>query len=345
MKPSSAILALETLTAIRQPAMLWGAPGVGKSAIIRQLCDRHNLQMIDVRATLLDPTDLRGLPSKGDNGSVQWLRPSFLPTSGAGVIFFDEINAAPQATQAACYQCILDFRLGDFPLPPNWVPMGAGNRESDRAVVSRMPSALANRFVHLDVETDLDDWSAWALGTDGANIEDVTPILPERPNLPISISSIAFARFRPALLHSFDPTRNDRAFPTPRTCEVADRIIQANPPQEILYDLLAGTCGEAWAAERLAFERIYKTLPSPDAIIMATDTAPVPTDPATIYATIGALTRKATAATVDALMIYANRLPAEFGMLMIRDMLRTQPQLASTRAYIAWATEHANILL
>ncbi len=106
----------------------------------------------------------------------------------------DELNAAPAMVQASCYQLVLDRKLGEYTLPDGWAIIAAGNRDSDRAATTRMPTPLRNRFVHLDFEADLQEWSEWAIQ---ANV---------RPEI------IAFLRFRPELLSQFD--RDQKAFPT-----------------------------------------------------------------------------------------------------------------------------------
>jgi hypothetical protein len=190
-----------------------------------------------------------------------------------------------------------------------------------------MSTALASRFVHVDVDVDLNDWIAWAIDAG------------------IQVEVMAFLRWRPNLLHSFDPARNERTFPCPRTWQFASNILAANPPADILYDLLTGTVGEGAAAELLGFLRIWQSLPNPDGVLMDPQSAVVPTDPATLYALTGALVRKASGTTIDNLMSYTSRLPAEFGVLLVKDMLRLKPELANTRAYITWASNHADVLL
>ena len=41
--------------------------------------------------------------------------------------------------------------------------VAAGNREADKGVTYRMPAPLANRFVHLEMRVDFDDWFQWAV--------------------------------------------------------------------------------------------------------------------------------------------------------------------------------------
>jgi MoxR-like ATPase len=146
-----------------------------------------NRQFLDIRAVQLDPVDLRGLPRISAD-QAEWVPPKFLPTSGNGILFLDELTSAPQMTQAGCYQLVLDRKLGEYQLPNGWVVIAAGNPASERGVHFSMPRPLRNRFVHLDLEPDFEDWSKWAVK---ANI---------RPEI------IAFLRFKPTLLHDSDAT-------------------------------------------------------------------------------------------------------------------------------------------
>ena len=216
MKASSISAALKSLVAARQPAFIWGSPGVGKSSIIGQLARSLNVALRDIRALLLDPVDLRGLPYVAD-GRSKWATPEFLPVDGAGILFLDELNAAPGMVQAF-YQLVLDRRLGEYVLPSDWVIIAAGNRDADRAHTTRMPTPLRNRFVHLDFEVDAQEWSEWAIG---ANI---------RPEV------IAFIRFRPQLLSAFD--RDANAFPSPRSWEFVSRILDSSPDASLEHEML-----------------------------------------------------------------------------------------------------------
>ncbi|KUG28598.1 hypothetical protein ASZ90_001523 [hydrocarbon metagenome] len=327
MIPSHIAMSLLTLIPTGRPVFLWGPPGVGKSQVVAQTARALGRHLADIRAVLLDPVDLRGLPAIGDDGLCHWRPPAFLPTSGQGVLFLDELNAAPPLVQAACYQLILDRRLGEYALPGGWTVVAAGNREQDRAVTHRMPTALANRMVHLDFETSLEDWLAWA---EEAGI---------RPEV------TAFVRFRPALLHDFDPARAERAFPSPRTWQFVSDILCAAPPAEVEYDLLRGTVGEGAAAEFTGFLRVWRELPDTDAVLAAPHSAPVPSDPAAVYAICEALARKAALDTMPALAGYAARLPVEFGVLLMRDALRQDKAVAHTEAFAAWARDNAHVLV
>ena len=327
LKPSQVSEALDVLVGIKQPIMIWGPPGVGKSAIVKQLADESDLELRDVRAILLDPVDLRGLPHINGDGRAHWAAPEFLPRDGEGILFLDELTAAPQLTQAACYQLILDRKLGEYELPDGWAIIAAGNRENDRGVVHRMPSPLTNRFVHIEFGVDLDDWTKWATKNG------------------IATEVIAFLRFRDELLHDFDPRRSEKAFPTPRSWEFVSKIVSAGKVTNGLeYPLIAGAVGEGAAAEFMGFLKIARSIQSPDMILMNPDSAAVPEEAATLYAVSTALGRKATENNMDRIVTYANRLPDEFSVLLVKDAMDRDPAIANTRSYIEWVAEHHEVM-
>jgi hypothetical protein len=141
------------------PTLVFGAPGVGKSQQVHQAADGD--PVIDVRLSMLDPVDLRGLPIVSD-GRVQWARPDFLPEDGTGILLFDELNTAPVAVQNAALQLILDRRCGPHHLGDGWYIVACGNRASHRAHVNPLSAPLRNRFAIVDYEPSVERWTRWA---------------------------------------------------------------------------------------------------------------------------------------------------------------------------------------
>lgn len=330
MKPSHVLAALQTLLTIRQPAFLWGPPGVGKSQLVAQAAAQNNMALRDIRAVLLDPVDLRGLPRITENGETVWCAPAFLPgpqDEAHGVLFLDELNAAPPLVQTACYQLILDRRIGEYRLPDGWSVVAAGNREGDRSVVYRMPAALANRMVHLTVDVDSDDWQHWA--ENNGIREDIR----------------AFLRFRPRLLHDFDPHSDETAFASPRSWAAASRILDAAPPAPVTDELLRGALGSGASRELLGYLARRQELPDPEQILAAPETAPVPYDPADMCAVCDVLARHASPEQMAAVACYAERLPAEYGVLLMRDAARRDPRIVEGAPFARWAEHHAEVLL
>ena len=249
--------------------MLWGPPGIGKSSIVADVAKQHELQLVDLRLSQLAPTDLRGLPV-ADNGVSRWFPPEFLPTSGQGILFLDEINMAPPAMQGIAQQLILDRRVGSYRVPEGWFIWAAGNRKSDRAAVFEMPSALANRFIHLDLVPDFDSFKAWGLGAG------------------LSEQVLAFLAFRPTLLHQIDAQRPN--WPSPRSWVMAHQLRVAGLAVE-------PAVGAGAAGEFDAFCTVYDKLPDLESILAGKSKAVFPAEASSRYATVlGLIVRADTAA-------------------------------------------------
>jgi len=319
------------------PVMLWGPPGVGKSQIIAGIARKHRVPLIDIRLSQMEPTDLRGIPfRKGDN--VEWSVPAMLPDAdrhgAAGILFLDEINAAPPTVSAAAYQLILDRRLGEYTIPDGWAIFAAGNRQGDRGVTYAMPAPLANRFTHYDVEPNLDDWIGWALEND------------------IDERILGFLRFRPDLLFNYDAAHNPVAFPSPRSWEYAHRaLIKFRDRPDLVTDALQACVGQSCGVELKAFIDNMENLPDIDAILSGRDVA-VPRSVDLQYGVAAALVRRArdVAGAPDALghiLEYARRFPQrEMGVMLVTDLHRAVGQpLFKVPQFVNWANSVAELML
>lgn len=246
----------------KRPVFIWGPPGIGKSEIVDSITQERSGYMIDMRLALMEPTDLRGIPVPNMNtGLMEWLPPADLPTQELAdqfecvVLFLDEMNQAPQSVQAAAYQLILNRRLGNYKLPDNVLIVAAGNRESDRGVAYRMPSPLANRFVHLEMTTDFEDWQTWALEN------NVDPEV------------VGYVTANKMDLMNFDPRTASRAFATPRSWTFVSQMLPQEGEQISdgrLHDLIAGTVGDGIATKFMAHRAIAGKLPNPSDILDGT---------------------------------------------------------------------------
>ena len=241
----------------KRPVFIWGPPGIGKSELISGITDEMGGYMIDLRMSLMEPTDLRGIPFYNkDSGLMEWAPPIDLPTEEFAaefpvvVLFLDEMNAAPPSVQAAGYQLILNRRLGNYVLPDNVVIVAAGNRETDKGVTYRMPSPLANRFVHLEMRVDYESWFNWAVLN---NIDpDVT-------------GYISFAKQD---LFDFDPRAASRSFATPRSWVFVSELLEDGLGDDAeLTDLIAGTVGEGLAIKFMAHRKFASQLPKIDDVL------------------------------------------------------------------------------
>lgn len=311
------------------PVFLWGAPGIGKSSIIAQNTNKRGWKLIDFRASTRDPVALMGLPDLSEE-TTRWKVPDEFPQVDRdgpnGILFLDELNVAPPLMQAAMFGLVLDRRVGEYTLPPGWRVIAAGNRQSDKAAAQRMPSALANRFAHIDVEADLDTLVAYL------NEREVNPKL------------VAFLRFRPQLVHSMGGA-DARAFPTPRSWEQVAKVIDVD--DTIRLHLTSGLVGEGPAAELEAFLRVYLSLPTIEAIFKDPESTKTPTEPAAKFAVAAALAARVTIDTFAAGMTYMRRIDREFEIMFTIDAVRrdTAKRLVQTRTFIDFATRNTNVMV
>jgi MoxR-like ATPase len=284
---------------LKLSTMIWGPPGIGKSSIVAQTAQAHDLEMIDLRLSQLAPTDLRGLPvADHSDGVSRWYAPEFLPRSGRGILFLDEVNLAPPAIQGIAQQLILDRKVGSYCVPDSWFIWAAGNRKEDRAAVFDMPAPLANRFIHLVVEPDFESFKAYALAHE------------------IHEHLLAFLSFRPALLHKLDPQQP--AWPSPRSWMMANALYGAGLD-------IAPVVGLGAASEFSSFVAIFRRLPDIAQILQGKgQQIAFPKEPSLSYAVTAALTTRATSLneSYQAFQWIATKASAEWVQLFATDLFR-----------------------
>jgi len=332
LTPSQTARALETLLLTKRPVYVHGSPGISKSDTVKAVGAKLGREIIDIRAVLLDPVDLRGIPHVNGDKRAHWCPPSFLPyeDDSTAIIFLDELSQAAPMVQAACLQLCLDRRLGEYVLPKGCSIIAAGNKRSDRAGAQRLITPLLNRFVHIEMAVDVDEWLRWA----------------DQSGIDTRIRSFIAWRKADALM-GFRPDSDEMAFPTPRSWHFASDVIQAARAVEM--PLVAGCVGAGAAAEFVGFCDLYHKLPKIEAILKDPARHEIPTDePAVMYALMGSLTEhfKKDASAAEGLATYIVRAPAEFAFLGFRMMGALHGmKIGLTKAGSTWRRENAGLIL
>ena len=258
LTPNKAKNALQFAMRKKRPIFLWGPPGIGKSDIVAQITrSLSNSHLIDIRLSLWEPTDIKGIPYFDANeGKMVWGAPAELPDAAMSaqydniVLFLDEMNSAAPAVQAAAYQLILNRRVGQYKLPDNVIIVAAGNREADKGVTYRMPAPLANRFVHIEMGVNFDDWFQWAV--DNKIHQDV----------------VGYLQFAKQDLYDFDPKSSSRSFATPRSWSFVSELLEDALDEGTTTDLVAGAVGEGLAVKFMAHRKVAANMPNPSEILI-----------------------------------------------------------------------------
>jgi hypothetical protein len=256
LSPNSAKASIRHAMQKKRPIFLWGPPGIGKSDIVHQIGASLNAKVIDIRLSLWEPTDIKGIPYFDSNANkMVWAPPSELPDEEMAskheriVLFLDEMNSAAPAVQAAAYQLILNRKIGAYKLPDNVDIVAAGNREADKGVTFRMPAPLANRFIHLELSVNFDDWFAWSVQNN------------------IHKDVVGFLTFSKKDLYDFDPKSASRSFATPRSWSFVSELLDDNLDDNTTTDLVSGAIGEGLAIKFMAHRSVSGKLPNPTDIL------------------------------------------------------------------------------
>jgi hypothetical protein len=324
LRPSQLRALLTRTIVAREPVLITGAPGVGKSDIVAQACAEANAALVIMHPVVSDPTDFKGLPWVSDGGAT------FLPfgelqtlinATSLTACFLDDLGQATPAVQAAAMQLILARRVNGHKVSPHVVFLAATNRRSDRAGVTGILEPVKSRFATIvELSAHLDDWCSWAVSAG---------IAPE---------VIAFLRFRPELLSDFKPSADMTNSPSPRTWSACSRLLALQLPRDLQVPAFEGSVGPGAAIEFVAFLRIWQSMVSPDVVLTAPDTAPIPTEPSALYAVSTAIGMRVTQASMTRYCRYLDRLiaanRAEFAACSMKTAVARDSTLANTPGYI-----------
>ena len=315
--------------------MIWGGPGIGKSEIPAQIAEESGVKLLDFRANLFDPVDVRGIPylakmKETVKHFTRWAVPDVFPIvdrdGEEGIFLIDELPTAPAATQNAFLQLLITREVGNYKIPDGWSIIAAGNRLTDAAAVYQMPSPVRNRLAHYELEADLGDWVEWAVSNG------------------VDTSVVSFIRYRPNLLYNFNP--EDYAFPTPRSWSYVDKRLKLTKvDEESLFYGVSALVGDGAAGEYIAFRQIYTELPDIDHLIDNPHTYKVDDNPAVMYALSGALAARACDAKMENIMKVIKKLPTEFQVITVKQSLIKDKTIIQHNAVDQWVSHNSTVIL
>jgi len=315
--------------------MIWGGPGIGKSEIPDQIAKETNRKLLDFRANLFDPVDVRGVPyvaqmKESLKRFTRWAVPDVFPIEDRdgteGIFLIDELPTAPPATQNAFLQLLITREVGNYRLPDGWSIIAAGNRLTDAAAVYQMPSPVRNRLAHYELEADLEDWCSWAVSNG------------------VDTSLVSFIRYRPNLLFDFNP--ENYAFPTPRSWFFVDKRLKLpKVDEETLFYGVSSLVGDGPAGEYIAFREIYEALPDIDALIDNPQTYKSDDSPAVLYALSGALAARACDEKMENIVKVIKKLPTEFQVIAVKQSIIKDKSVVQHNSVDQWLSHNSNVIL
>lgn len=313
---------------------LQSSPGMGKSEIVKGIADEAGLEVIDLRLSTCEPTDLTGLPYFKDGIAMFMpfnifpLENTPLPKGKNGwLLFLDEFNSAPKDVQAAAYKLVLDRMIGNHKLNANCYIVAAGNLADDKAIVNNLSTAMQSRVIHLEMQISFEDW-----------LMDVA--LKQGYDSRI----IAFLNMNNGKLMDFNPDHNEKTFCCPRTWSFVNKIIKNNPVDNNIIPLLAGTITSGVAIEFVQFVKVFDKLVKLEDVLNNPTSTPVPTDKALMWATVTTLMEKVDGTTFQQIATYIDRFDLSFKILFYRSLFIRQPMLHSHPAAMKALTKIAKYI-
>lgn len=309
-----------------------GSPGVGKSDIVKNIAKQNNLELIDIRLSQCDPTDLQGFPNVVD-GRMRYIPPANFPLDtdelpkgkDGWLIFLDEMNSAPLSVQAAAYKILLDRMVDNHNIHPRVRLIAAGNKTTDKAIVQRQSTAIQSRLIHFSLAVDHEVWIDWA------NQHDIDHRV------------ISYIKWKPNMLQKFDPNHADNTFPCPRTWEFLSKLINGvDAFGRLEHVMMAGTVGEGASTEFKSFVRIYESLPTIEQILNDPTGFIIPNEADKQYAITTMLSHNMHQDNINILMKAVKRLPIEFQVVTLKDIYKRVPELKSHELIQTWIAENAH---
>jgi len=295
-----------------------------------------------------DPTDLLGFPTVTE-GKASYCPMDTFPIAGddlppivdvnnaptgkhydGWLLFLDELPIAPPAVQAAAYKLILDRMVGNHHLHDRVAMVAAGNLESDNALVQPMSTALQSRMMHLELVLSHKEWLEWAYSKG------------------IDFRITSFLQYKPNSLYTFRPDHTDHTYASPRTWEFANRslsVLNKDLSSDIdALPMLAGNISEGVAFEFIEFCKVESQLPKMTSITMDPASTHVPSEPSVLFLLSGAIAAHAEPAHMENIVKYVMRMPAEFQVVCLREVIKRNTALMGTPAIQKWVASTAAAL-
>ena len=315
---------LEATIKAKLVPFIFGSPGIGKSAIVQSIADEYNLKLIDNRIASMDATDFTGFPNiDTDKGIASYYPFDVFPTVNTPIpqgytgwlIFLDEFNSGDDDVLKAAYKFIIDRKVNQTKLHERVVIVCAGNKSTDKAIVNDLGSALQSRFVNFLLDVD------------------ATQFIEHAEAAEFDHRVISYLRFRPEMVHKFDPNHDDLTFPCPRTWDMLSSILKTNTVDVTSYDnlpLVNGCIGSGTGREFFNYLKVYRNLPDIQSIIKDPINTLIPVEPANLYALSGVLGESASMQNYVNLLKYAERMTPEFQLITLQAMCRKHPPIRAT---------------
>lgn len=329
MKASNLIEVLKVAMINNRRVLISGQPGGGKSDIVSFAVNAINYDLLVLHPVVDEPIDYKGFPFVNANGEAD-----FVPFGSLNrminatkplVVFFDDLGQANPSVQCALMQILLSRSINGKKISDHVRFVAATNRRKDNAGVGNLITPLLNRFsTIIDFEIDANDWCSWA----------------SKNNVPIEL--IQYIRFQPSMISTFKAEKDIKNFASPRS--IFELSLWLNQKVDDI-EVWSGCVGEEFAIPFAAFYRLFNSLAGlPDMVFNNPMTAKILDKPDQMFALLGVLSKRVNDVNITNLFKYLDRIPKEFQMVVVSNIISGKPELQNTKAYIDWQIKNADMI-
>ena len=306
-----------------------GAPGIGKSEIVKQIAKELNYEILILHPVVSDPVDYKGFPFVAKDGKADFVPfgnlLKMIQADKPLIVMFDDLAQAASSVQCAVMQILLERSINGVKISDHVRFVAATNRRKDNAGAGNLITPLLNRFSTIvELEADANAWCQWALKNN------------------IAIELISFLKFRPELISTFKAEKDIKNFSSPRSLEQLSKWLSLGITN---LEVWIGCVGEAFAVEFKAFYDVFKNLAGlPELVLNNPKSAPIPEKMDVVYALCAVLAKRVNDVNIDNLFIYVDRLRKEWGTVIASSIIENKPELINTKAFIDWQLKNADVI-
>lgn len=145
--------------------LVFGHPGIGKTEIPYQVCERLGFRGVYLNLSVMQPPDFLGLPRIDERGRLSYAAPAYMPvmefTQEPVVLIVDEVDKAESELTHPLLEVLQSHTIGGNKLNIKAIIM-TGNMPDDQSYSKTISHALANRCMVYQVEVSFDRWMKWA---------------------------------------------------------------------------------------------------------------------------------------------------------------------------------------
>lgn len=216
MNYSECLNTVELILETNDVPLIIGESGIGKTSLVKYIAKKNNYYLVNIDANLLKEGEIGGLPVVKNNVTIYATHHKLIEINEAltdekhqnVILFIDELNRCDHTVAQELMNLILNREINGYVLDERVKVIAAMNPSNkndgyynSQYEVVDMDPAQEDRFVWIELDSDIKEWIKWGMSENGNIHEHI----------------IEFLSTFPQYLHT--PSSNETIKATPRSWE------------------------------------------------------------------------------------------------------------------------------